>query len=80
MVASVAGYFDKISAFLMNLRSCFPRYSEYQSLYASSSGLQDALCGFDATVISFCGKAVDVVQRSGKRRVVVVVRENTARR
>ncbi|KAH0556171.1 hypothetical protein GP486_005897 [Trichoglossum hirsutum] len=49
----------------MDLRNCFPRYSEYQALYPCSARLQAALCTFYATVIQFCTKALEAIQRKG---------------
>ncbi|KAH0551737.1 hypothetical protein GP486_007045, partial [Trichoglossum hirsutum] len=50
----------------MNLRNHCPIYSEYQILYPSSTRLQTALCTFYATVVHFCKKALEVIQRKGE--------------
>ena len=58
-------YFDKLSSLLMTLRNHFPRHSKYQILYSYSTRLQGALCTYYATVVNFCKKVLEVVQRSG---------------
>ncbi|KAI9766767.1 MAG: hypothetical protein M1839_004771 [Geoglossum umbratile] len=65
VVSNFSSYFDKLSTMFMNLRSHCPIYSEYQILYPCSARLQTALCTFYATVVHFCKKAIEVIQRKG---------------
>lgn len=60
-----ASYFDKLSTWFMKLGSYCPRYAEYQFLFADAPGLQKALCEFYATVIRFCTRSIQIVQRTG---------------
>lgn len=64
--ANFTYYFEKLSALLMELHKLFPIYSEYRILYASSDGLQAALCEFFATVVRICKKSILVMQRGGE--------------
>jgi hypothetical protein len=43
-----------------------PRYSEYHVLYPDSLRLQKALTSFYATVVRFCTRAIQVIERTGK--------------
>ncbi|KAI9765585.1 MAG: hypothetical protein M1840_007274 [Geoglossum simile] len=63
--SNFSSYFDKLSTMFMNLRSYCPIFSEYQILYPCSARLQTALCTFYATVVHFCKKALEVIQRKG---------------
>ncbi|MCJ1248752.1 hypothetical protein MMC30_005971 [Trapelia coarctata] len=56
--SNFSSYFDKLTALFMDIgRSC-PRYSDFGSLYPSSSGLQTALCEYYAVVIQLCRQAI----------------------
>lgn len=64
--SNFASYFDKLSKWFIKLESCFPRYTEYQFLFGGAPRLQRALCEFYATVIRFCQKSIQIVQRTGE--------------
>jgi hypothetical protein len=49
----------------MKLGSICPRFSEYQGLFSHCVRLQKALEAFYATVVRFCGRALQVMERSG---------------
>jgi hypothetical protein len=65
IASTVATYYDKLSEWFMRLGTTCPRYAEYQSLFSQSTGLQKALDAFFGTVVRFCGRAIQVMERSG---------------
>ncbi|OCL01600.1 hypothetical protein AOQ84DRAFT_383587, partial [Glonium stellatum] len=61
-------YFDKLSERLAQFSNYCPRLSEYEKLFPASPRLQQALSDFYAVVVSFCSKALGVVQEKGIKR------------
>ncbi len=70
MASSAASYYGKLSEWFMKLGTLCPRLSEWQSLFPNSAALQKVLDAFYATVIQFCRRAVQVLGRTGKRKIV----------
>ncbi len=66
-----SSYFDKLTAWFMNLRSDCLKYSEYQSIYSESTRLQAALCKYYATFIRFCQKVIQDNQKESKLNINV---------
>lgn len=64
--SNFASFLDKLSKLFIRLESCCPRYAEYQFLFSNAPGLQNALCVFYATVVRFCAKSIQIVQRPGE--------------
>jgi hypothetical protein len=64
-VNNIVSFFDKLSELFLKLGSCCPRYSEYQFLFADSVRLQKALCTFFATIVNFCTKAIQALNKPG---------------
>ncbi|KAI9789088.1 MAG: hypothetical protein M1816_006338 [Peltula sp. TS41687] len=63
--SNFASFFDKLSEWLLKIRTCCPRYSEYQALFAQSSRLQNALDAYYAVIVRFCAKTIQVTGRTG---------------
>ncbi|KAF3027915.1 hypothetical protein E8E12_000178 [Didymella heteroderae] len=61
-------YFDKLSERVARLSNYCPRFSEYGKLFSTSTRLQQALSDFHAVVVSFCSKALHVIQERGVKR------------
>ncbi|KAF2624033.1 hypothetical protein BU25DRAFT_493930 [Macroventuria anomochaeta] len=61
-------YFEKLSERIAQLSNYCPRFSEYDKLFPTSIRLQQALSDFYAVVVSFCSKALHVIQERGAKR------------
>ncbi len=68
VASSAVSYYDKLSEWFMRLGVLCPRLSEWQSLFPQDVRLQRALDAFYATVIRFCTRAMQVLDRTGMRR------------
>ncbi len=66
-------YFDKLSEWFMRLGTACPRYAEYQGLFSQSARLQKALDAFYATIVRFCGRAVQIMERSGMADIAMFI-------
>ncbi|KAF2465056.1 uncharacterized protein BDR25DRAFT_241071, partial [Lindgomyces ingoldianus] len=56
--SNFAEYFDKLSKWVAQLSNYCPRLSEYETLFPTSTRLQQALSDFYAIVVKFCLKAL----------------------
>ncbi|KAI9740236.1 MAG: hypothetical protein M1834_004814 [Cirrosporium novae-zelandiae] len=63
--SNFSDYFEKLSAQFAQLGSYFPRFNEYDRLFANSTRLQRALADFYAVVVIFCSRALGVIQEKG---------------
>ncbi|KAJ6016755.1 hypothetical protein N7451_000134 [Penicillium sp. IBT 35674x] len=59
VIFSSIQYYEAFSELYMKLGGLFPRWTEYQVLYKTSTQLQAALCDFYASVIRYCTHVVD---------------------
>jgi hypothetical protein len=62
---NIVSFFDKLSEVFLRLGSCCPRFTQYQFLFTDSVRLQNALCAFYATIVNFCTKAVQALNKPG---------------
>lgn len=60
LASNAASYFEKLTSLLTTISDTIPRYKDYAALYYSSQRLQDALCGYFATLIRLCLQAVKI--------------------
>lgn len=68
VASGAASYFDKLSAYLMQIGKDCPRYEEYQALYKDSDRLQTSLCNFYASIVRCCTEVVRVLQSQGRAK------------
>ncbi|KAH7399656.1 hypothetical protein BKA66DRAFT_437188 [Pyrenochaeta sp. MPI-SDFR-AT-0127] len=66
--SNFADYFNKLSERIAQFSNYCPRFSEYEKLFPNSIRLQQALSSFYAIVVSFCSRALGVVQENGIKR------------
>lgn len=69
---NIVSFFDKLSETFLRLSVYCPRYSEYRLLFGDSTRLQKALCDFYASIISFCTKAIQAIEKPGNIGAVTV--------
>src|ERR1700722_19265113 len=67
MTSDFAEYFEKLSKCIAQITIYCPRLSDYEKLFGGSERLQGALSDLYATIVTFCSKALLVVQEKGKR-------------
>ncbi|EHK48434.1 hypothetical protein TRIATDRAFT_236441, partial [Trichoderma atroviride IMI 206040] len=60
-----ASYYEELSRLLMDLGRYCPCWTEYHTLYSSSSQLQKTLCNFYASLVRCCKRAMEIVPRKG---------------
>lgn len=71
VASNFLSFFDKLSEWFMKLQCICPRLSEYQFIYADSVRLQNALCSFYATLVTFCTKAMVAMKRRVRQAIPV---------
>ncbi|KAN0070782.1 ankyrin [Elaphomyces granulatus] len=68
ITSNFAEYFEKLSKCIAQITVYCPRLSEYEKLFGGSERLQGALSDFYATIVTFCSKALLVIQEKGIKR------------
>ncbi|KAK5988793.1 Putative ankyrin repeat protein [Cladobotryum mycophilum] len=63
MAVKFVSYYEALSKLLMDLGEFCPRWTEYQTLYLSSTQLQKTLCNFYASLVRCCRRVVETTQR-----------------
>ncbi|KAL6701543.1 hypothetical protein J3F84DRAFT_11129 [Trichoderma pleuroticola] len=64
VIVKSATYDEALSKFFMELGGFCPRWTDYQIFFSSSTGLQDSLYNFYASLIRCCKRAVETAQPS----------------
>ncbi|KAI3334596.1 hypothetical protein F4824DRAFT_501852 [Ustulina deusta] len=70
IVTNFLTYYEKTSEAFLDFGRWSPRFSQYQSLFPTSTRLQAAICEFHASIIRCCKQIVCMSQRSWKIHLV----------
>ena len=59
-------YMQRLSKMFMEMKADYPRFSEYQAIFADSLRVQKALCDFYSVIVLYCKQILLVSRRQGR--------------